>query len=116
MNRKNDIIFINHILESISDIEESVKKLSKEDFVKSKDPKDAAIRRIEVIGEAVKNISDTTKENYPKVEWKKIAGTRDRLIHAYFSIDLDITWEIIKIGLPELKIQMLKIKKELGKK
>jgi len=115
MTKRIDSVFIAHILDSIEDIEESASDLSKEGFIGSKDLKDATIRRIEIIGEAVKNISDSTKKKYPKIEWKKIAGTRDRLIHAYFSVDLDIMWDIIKHGLPELKEQVLKIKEDLGK-
>jgi len=115
MIKRNDLVFIEHMLDSITDIEESISGLSKEDFVGSKDLKDATIRRIEIIGEAVKNISEITKKRYPEIEWKKIAGTRDRLIHTYFSVDLDITWEIITIGLPELKKQMITIKTDLKK-
>lgn len=115
MTSGNDLVFIEHILGSITDIEESTSGLSKGDFIESKDLKDATIRRIEIIGEAVKNISESTKKKYPKIEWKKIAGTRDRLVHAYFSVDLDITWEIIKIGLPELRKQILEIKKDFKK-
>lgn len=115
MSKRNDLVFIEHILDSIKDIEESICNLSKGKFIKSKDLKDATIRRIEIIGEATKNISENTKKRYPKIEWKKIVGTRDKLIHAYFSVDLDITWEIIKIGLPELKKQILKIRNDLKK-
>ena len=84
------------------------------EFVENKDLRDAAIRRIEMIGEAAKNISLATKKKYPKVEWKKIIGTRDRLIHAYFSVNLDIMWDIIKKDIPNLKKQIIKIKEDLA--
>jgi len=115
MTKREDLVFIKHMLDAINDIKSSIKGLSKENFIKSKDLKDATIRRIEIIGEAVKNISENTKEKYHKVEWKKIIGTRDRLIHAYFSVDLDITWDIIKNDLPILERQLLKIKEDLEK-
>ncbi len=110
-----DIPYIKHILDAINDIESSTKDLSKKDFKKSKDVKDAAVRRIEIIGEAVKNISKETKNKYPEIEWKKISGTRDIMIHAYFNIDLDVTWGIITKDIPKLKKDISKIKKELEK-
>ncbi len=113
MIKKYDLVFIKHILNAINDIQFSIKNLSKKEFIELKDVKDATIRRIEIIGEATKNISDKTKKKYPKIEWKKIIGTRDRLVHSYFNVDLDITWEIIKKDIPILKIQMLKIEENL---
>jgi len=108
-----DLAYIEHIIEAIRDIEDSIRKFSFKDFENSKDSKDACIRRLEIIGEAVKNISQETKNKYPKIEWKQIAGTRDRIIHAYFDVDLDIVWDILTKNLPILKKKMLIIKKEL---
>ena len=71
------------------------------------------MREIEVIGEAVKNISEILKNKHPEVKWREIAGTRDKMIHHYFGIDLNIVWGIVKIDLPDLKNKMLKIKREL---
>ncbi len=68
---------------------------------------------MEIIGEATKNIPDTFREKYPDVQWKKIAGLRDIIIHAYFRVDLDVTWEILKKDIPVLKEQILKIKESL---
>jgi len=72
---------------------------------------DAVIRNLEIIGEAVKNIPDKFKRENPQIEWKRIARLRDILIHAYFGIDLDIIWEIIKTKIPELKDELTKLKK-----
>ncbi len=104
--KKEDDIYLKHVLESISDIEKSLKNISKENFSKNKDVQDAIIRRIEIIGEAIKNISEKTKKKYPETEWKKIAGTRDVLIHSYFSVDIDLVWEIVQRDLPILKKQI----------
>ena len=68
---------------------------------------------IEIIGEAVKNISMDLKNKYPRIEWKEIAGTRDKMIHHYFGVDLNIIFSIIKNNLPILKNQILKIEKKL---
>mgnify|MGYP001569241818 CR=1 FL=1 len=72
----------------------------------------AIIRKLEIIGEAVKNISPQLKEEYPIIEWRKIAGARDVLIHAYSGVKLSMIWEIIKHDLPQLKDHVKKILEE----
>ncbi len=72
------------------------------DFVNDEKTFDAVVRNFEILGEAVKNISNEFKEKYPEIEWKKVAGTRDKLIHFYFGIDKEIVWDTIKENLPEL--------------
>jgi len=62
----------------------------------------AVIRSIEIIGEATKNLSNTLKEQYPDVPWRLIAGTRDKLIHAYFEVDWVIVWNILQSEIPVL--------------
>lgn len=115
MNIK-DLIFIRHILEQIENIEESTDKLIREKFNLNKNLKDATIRRIEIIGEAVKNISEELKKSYPEVEWKNLAGIRDKLIHKYFEIDWNIVWGVIQNDIKILKEQMTEIKKALKTK
>ena len=111
-------LFIEDIIESIKLIEEYMGNTSKKNLGSNQKLKDSIVRRLEIIGEAVKNIPDNFRKKYPEVPWKKIAGLRDIIIHTYFSIDLDITWDIIKKDLPDLKEKMLKIRAELedGKK
>ena len=70
---------------------------------------DGVIRNLEIIGEAVKNLPDDIKKDYPEVEWRKIAGLRDILIHAYFGVDLEVIWDIVKNKVPELKEMVRKI-------
>ena len=69
-------------------------------------------RRLEIIGEAVKNIPNDFRNKYPDVEWRKIAGMRDYLIHEYFGIDLKLTWRVVQKNIPELKRKIIKIKEE----
>ena len=106
MRHHKNLPYLKYILDAVSDIEDSTKNLSKDEFKKNKDVKDATVRRIEIIGEAVKNISKEFKQQHPEVEWAKIAGTRDIMIHAYFSVDLDIVWDIAKKDLPNLKTKI----------
>ncbi|MBU4190535.1 MAG: DUF86 domain-containing protein [Candidatus Thermoplasmatota archaeon] len=109
---KKDIsIFLKHILESIERIEEFTKGISKEKFLDSVQLQDAVIRRLEIIGEAVKNLPPGFRKKHADVPWSEIARTRDKLIHGYFGVDLTLTWDIVKKDLPDLK---KKIKKILG--
>ena len=106
---KNPLIFIKHILESIKIIEDYLDNISKEGFMEEQKLQDAVIRRLEVIGEAVKNISSELKEKYPEIPWQSIAGTRDKLTHHYFGVDLELVWNVVIEELPKLKKEMEKI-------
>ena len=110
---KEDLAFIEHILDSIKAIEKFSKNLKKEKLTSNRLKQSAIVREIEIIGEAVKNVSESLKNKHREIEWKEIAGTRDKMIHHYFGVDLNIVWDIIKINLPDLKDKVLKIKKEL---
>lgn len=110
---RSDIIYLKHILESIEKIETFIEHISKKDFLNNSEKQAAVIRMIEVIGEAVKNLSKEFKNEHPEVEWASIAGTRDVMIHAYFNVDLDVVWIIIKKDLPELKKQIKVIIKNI---
>ncbi|MEK6903517.1 MAG: DUF86 domain-containing protein [Nanoarchaeota archaeon] len=114
MSSKEDVIFIEHIFESITALEEFSKDLNKERLMSDRLRQSAMIREIEVIGEAMKNISEKLKNKYTEIAWKKIIGTRDKMIHHYFGVDLHIVWNIVKKDIPILKKQMKKIKKDFA--
>jgi len=113
MSKKGDLIFIEHMLESINAIEDFSKGLTKDKLISSRLRQSAIVREIEIIGEAAKNISNSLKKKYKEIAWRDIAGTRDKMIHHYFGVDLDIVFGIIKNDLSALKKQILKIKKDL---
>lgn len=113
MKSKNPLVYLEHILESITLIERYTKNINKNKFFKYVGTQDKIIRRLEIIGEAVKNINLQVRAQYPLVPWKKIAGLRDKLIHDYFDVELDLAWEVVKRNIPILKKNVIKIKKEL---
>ena len=95
--------YIKYILESIMLIQEYTRQVSKQQFLKRTYLQDAVIRRLEIIGEAVKSLPPDFKDRHNDIPWQKIAGMRDVLIHEYFGVDLNLTWEVIKEDLPLLK-------------
>ena len=114
--KKNPEIFLQHILESINLIEKYTKGMTINDFLSIVDLQDKVIRRLEIIGEAVKNLPDDIKGKYPDIPWKQIAGMRDKLIHQYFGIDIEFTWGVVGKEIPLLKYKVQEIIGELKKK
>jgi uncharacterized protein with HEPN domain len=110
---KENSIRLKHILESIKKIEEYLLNFDEEKFSQNSLQQDAVLRQLEIIGEASKNVSAELKENNPHIEWRKMAGTRDRLAHGYFSVDIEIVWQITQEFLPTLKIEIEKILESL---
>ena len=107
---KRDIgLYLQDIWESFLAIEEYTQKLTEKEFYSNRQVQDAVIRRLEIIGEAVKNLDDDFRNKYPQVPWKKIAGMRDIVAHEYFGVKLDRVWDVVIKDLPRLKQQMLLI-------
>ena len=106
---KDNSIYLNHILDAISNIISFTNDLDKEGFVNNKLVQDATIRNLEIIGEAAKNLSPEYRKENPEVDWKGMAGMRDKLIHHYMGVDIPSVWGVIVEVLPILnqKISVL---------
>lgn len=103
--------FIFDIQESITDIQNFVVDMTFDNFASDRKTINAVIRSLEIIGEATKKIPDEVRQKYSDVPWKEIAGMRDKLIHNYFGVDLEIVWETIKYDLNDLDRAVLDLLK-----
>ena len=100
MSKRGDFELVSDIYEAIKRINSYLKNTTSEKFYKDNKTQDAVVRNLEIIGEAAKNISKPLKEKYSDVPWKEMAGIRDRLIHHYFGVNLDIVWSVAREDLP----------------
>jgi uncharacterized protein with HEPN domain len=99
---RDDKVYLEHILESIDYIASFV-TVGKAEFFNSRLIQDAVIRNLEIIGEAVKNLSSTIRAQHQDIPWREMAGLRDILIHEYFGVDLHTVWGVVEKELPRLK-------------
>lgn len=105
--------YLHHILDETTYIMTSSTGLDKAAFVQDETLKRAYVRSIEVIGEAVKQIPDGLRQKYDAIEWRALAGMRDRLIHNYFGVDYDIVWDVVTNKIPPLDAEIrLMLKQE----
>jgi uncharacterized protein with HEPN domain len=99
---KDDRVYLQHIRDALDDIG-NYSDAGREAFLAERMRQDATLRKLPVIGQAVKNLSDTVKSRQPQVPWKQIAGLRDKVIHDYFGVNLDIVWAVMEKDLPQLR-------------
>ena len=102
---KHDSVYLLHVLDCIARIREYTSD-GKVAFFCSQMKQDAVIRNLEVIGEAVKNLSPDLRASSPDIAWSRIAGMRDVLIHEYFGVDLQIVWNMVENRLPGLQSEI----------
>lgn len=98
----SNLELVKHILAETTFILNHTKSKTKDEFINDEVLHRAVVRSLEIIGEASKKLDDEFKTIHNHIEWKKIAGTRDKLIHDYFGIDYDIVWDIIETKIPDL--------------
>ncbi|MFC1496580.1 DUF86 domain-containing protein [Candidatus Margulisiibacteriota bacterium] len=111
MTEKDDKVYLRHILDAIAKIEEYTNKIVYDEFLINTLIQDGVMRKIEIIGEATKNLSSSIREKNIHIPWKDIAGMRDKLIHGYFGVDVDAVWDTVKKDIPILKANINKILK-----
>ena len=105
---ERDGLFLAHILAAIDDIE-SFTAEGRDVFMTDRKTQSAVVRQLAIVGEAVKNLSPALVSSEPSVPWRQIAGARDRLTHAYFSVDLDAVWSMVEQDLPTLRANVQRI-------
>lgn len=105
-------VYLEDILGAIGKIKRYTKELSKQAFAGDDKTLDAVVRNLEVIGEAAKQLPADLRAREPGIDWQKIAGLRDVLIHQYFGIDVDILWDVIQNKLPALEAAVAALLRE----
>ena len=98
------LLYLKDILTAIERIDIFVENMDLEAFKDDDKTTSAVIRKLEIIGEAVKGIPGEIRLSHPHIPWKEMAGMRDKLIHFYFGVDYDLVWSTIKKRLPEVKL------------
>jgi len=105
--------FVQDIFECIEHLERYTNGVTFADFELNTEKQDAVMRRIEIIGEATKNLPINLRNNYPQIPWKQMAGLRDVVTHVYFGLRLQVVWNVATVELPALKPDIQKIIEDL---
>ena len=108
-----DYAFLRHILDEIRFLRSCSRGLDLEKLKGDPVMQRAFLRSLEVVGEAVKNLTDELREGHPEVEWRKVAGLRDKLIHHYFEVDWNVVWDVVTNRLPDLEVRLEAIVTEM---
>ena len=106
MSKREPLLLLEDIIESIQKIKKYTAGLSKDDFLNDDKTVDAVLRNFEIIGEAANRIPDEIREKFLIVNWHRIKGFRNRIVHDYMGIDYEIVWEILEKDLDDLKKQI----------
>jgi len=107
--QKDDFIRIQHMLEAAREVVAFAEGRSRADLATDRMLSLAIVRCIEIVGEAASNVSAEGQDRYPQIPWRDIVGMRNRVVHAYFDVDLKLVWDTITEDLPPLIVQLDKI-------
>jgi len=111
MSKRPVDLLLDDICQAIDRIKEYTQGLSSEAFSKDQKTIDAVVRNFEIIGEAANRLPDDFKESHSDIEWHKVVGLRHRIVHEYFSVDVQIIWQILRRDLPSLRQKLLPIRR-----
>ncbi len=109
--KRDSNIYLTDILDSIIKIEQYLVSITETEFFANQEKQDAVIRRLEIIGEAVKKLPMQLRDENPEIPWKQIAGMRDVIIHEYFEVSLETVWRTLKNDLPDIKSKLERMMK-----
>jgi|SRR6056297_3291366 len=109
MSKRKPDVYLQDILESIEHIQRFLDGVLEEEFYENIEKQDAVLRRLEIIGEAVKHLPHEIRDNYPDIPWRQIAGMRDIIIHEYFGITLEMVWIVATEDILDLKAKVKEI-------
>ncbi|OPX78953.1 MAG: hypothetical protein A4E50_02038 [Methanosaeta sp. PtaB.Bin087] len=98
-----DLVFLKHILDEAEFLMKNYQHIELQDLLEDEVLQRACLRSLEVIGEATKNLSNEFKAGHPEIEWRKIAGMRDKLVHHYFGVDWEVVWIVLVEKIPSLR-------------
>ena len=96
-------VYLRDILQAFRDVREFVEGLSYEEFIIDKKTISAVLRELEIAGEATKQLPPSIRKKYPQIPWADMAGMRDKLIHFYFGVDLEIVWQTVTVRIPAIE-------------
>lgn len=113
--RRDYSLYIKDILDCIDRIEEFIGDMNFDQFLEDDKTSSAVVRKLEIIGEATKNIPKSITQKYEEIPWKEMARMRDKIIHFYFGVDYEIVWSVIRERLPEIKPTILQILEDMEK-
>jgi uncharacterized protein with HEPN domain len=114
MSKRSSELLVDDISESIEKIERYIEGMTQDDFQSDEKTSDAVVRNLEIIGEAAARLPEDFTNRYSEVEWVKIIGLRNRIVHEYFGVDLLIIWQILKKDIPAFKAYLENIRSQLG--
>jgi len=111
--KRDESVYLRHVLDAIARIEEYLQGVEEKTLHEQYLVQDGVIRQLEIIGEAVRHLSSELRDKCAHVPWQDIAGTRDKLIHDYFGVDIEKVWLMAREDIPVLKAEETKILREL---
>ncbi|MFO7846481.1 DUF86 domain-containing protein [Rhodohalobacter sp.] len=109
MSKRKPDVYLQDILESIEHIQKFLGGVSEDEFYENVEKQDAVLRRLEIIGEAVKHLPEEVREDHPDIPWRQIAGMRDIIIHEYFGVTLNMVWIVATDDILDLKTKVEEI-------